>query len=370
MTRPVRVALLSPVFWPEVRRGAERFLRELADGLIERGHEPRLITSHRGARKTTVEDGLPVIRVRRPPGARFAEQTLRVERHLTHVPGAYRSLVHGDDDIVHAVYPSDALAAARWTARTGRPSIHAWMGIPTDAWIRARRLRPPVVRAANNGCTVLTALSQAAADAVEDMFGIEPRVMPPGVNVDTFAPCAERSEHPTIFCGAAIEQPQKRVPLLLSAFSLVRRKRPEAKLLLSRPRDEQLAASVADSSAGIELVDVDEREALARCYSSAWVSVLPSLDEAFGLVLVEALACGTPVVGSDLGGISEIIDRDTIGRLFAGEDEEALARALLETLELTQTADIRETCRERAQDFSTERCVQRHEQLYMELLCH
>jgi hypothetical protein len=42
----VKVALLSPVFWPEVRRGGERFVRDLADGLLERGHAPRLITSH------------------------------------------------------------------------------------------------------------------------------------------------------------------------------------------------------------------------------------------------------------------------------------------------------------------------------------
>ena len=44
----LKVALLSPVFWPEVRRGGERFVRELADGLIAEGHEPRLITTHRG----------------------------------------------------------------------------------------------------------------------------------------------------------------------------------------------------------------------------------------------------------------------------------------------------------------------------------
>ena len=43
-----RIALLSPCFWPEVRRGGERFTRELADGLLARGHHPELITSHPG----------------------------------------------------------------------------------------------------------------------------------------------------------------------------------------------------------------------------------------------------------------------------------------------------------------------------------
>ena len=70
---------------------------------------------------------------------------------------------------------------------------------------------------------------------------------------------------------------------------------------------------------------------VASVYREAWVSVLPSVGEALGLVLVEALACGTPVVGSRLDGIPEVIDRNEIGRLFDGDDPAALATALLET---------------------------------------
>ncbi|TML05366.1 MAG: glycosyltransferase family 4 protein, partial [Actinobacteria bacterium] len=44
----MRIALLHPCYWPEVRRGTERVIRELADGLVARGHEPLLITSHPG----------------------------------------------------------------------------------------------------------------------------------------------------------------------------------------------------------------------------------------------------------------------------------------------------------------------------------
>ncbi len=58
----LRVALLAPAFFPEVRRGGERLVRELADELIARGHRPRLITSHAGRPSRTVEDGLPVFR--------------------------------------------------------------------------------------------------------------------------------------------------------------------------------------------------------------------------------------------------------------------------------------------------------------------
>ena len=58
----------------------------------------------------------------------------------------------------------------------------------------------------------------------------------------------------------------------------------------------------------MELANLDAPEPLVDAYRSAWVSALPSHDEAFGLVLAEALACGTPVVGSNDGGVPELID--------------------------------------------------------------
>jgi len=89
----LRVALLNPCFWPEVRRGSERFARVLADSLIARGHAPRLITSHSGRPRRAVEDGLPVARLWRPPEARLRRR--QFEDHLTHVPLAYLELRRG-----------------------------------------------------------------------------------------------------------------------------------------------------------------------------------------------------------------------------------------------------------------------------------
>jgi phosphatidylinositol alpha-mannosyltransferase len=353
------------VYWPEVRRGSERFLRELADGLLQRGHAPRLITSHRGRRSDALEDGMPVTRVWRPPDAFLRRHSF--EDHMTHVPLAYRAIRAGADDVVHALYPTDALAAARWTARTGRPSVLGWMGLMTREWLVKRRLREHIVRRVATRCSAVTVLSKAAADGFRRILGIEPRVIPPGVNLATFGMGHRRTDDPTIFCAAAIDQPQKRVDLLIRSFRAVRRERPRARLLLSRPRDGRLAAAVADPDAAIELVDVDDRDRLAEVYATSWVSVLPSRTEAFGLVLLEALACGTPVVGSDVGGIPEVVDRDEIGRLFPEGDETALATALLETLELAVDPATRAACRARAEELSVDRCVAEYERLYREL---
>jgi glycosyltransferase involved in cell wall biosynthesis len=363
----LRVALLSPCFWPEVRRGSERFVRELADGLIARGHAPRLITSHPGRPSRAVEDGLPVVRHWRPPARRLRRREF--EDHLTHVPFSYLELLRGDDDVAHATHHPDAVAAARWSARTGRPSVFTFLGLPTRVGIATRRLRAELLVRASRDCSATVAISRTAADGFGRWLGVEPRVIYPSVDLATFTPGTTRTPDPTIVCMADARAENKRVPLLIEALAHVRRARPDARLLLQAPADPVLAARLRASGEGVELVDPGgDREALAELYRTAWVSALPSWGEAFGLVLVEALACGTPVVGSDLGAIPEVVDRDAIGRLFGGDDPAALAGALLEAFELAEDPSTRDACRARAADFSTEAMGAAYESLYRELL--
>jgi glycosyltransferase involved in cell wall biosynthesis len=358
----LRVGLLTPCFWPEVRRGTERFARELGDGLLARGHRPRLITSHRGGPSRRVEDGLPVVRLPRPPDGRLRRRWY--EEHLTHAPLSYAVLRTGRYDVAHALYPSDGLAAARWGERTGRPAVLSYMGIPDRAWLCARRARLRVTLDAARRCDAVVALSEAAAREFERTLGIRARVIPPGVDLDAFAPGGERAEAPTIICAAAVDAPHKRVGLLLDAFARVRRQRPDARLVLSRPAD----GVRPPRGEGIELADLDDRSALAGAYRSAWVSALPSVGEAFGLVLAEALACGTPVVATRAGGMPEVVgENGAVGRLFEGAEPEALASALLEALELAGDPATERACRERAELFSLDRCTESYLALYREL---
>jgi glycosyltransferase involved in cell wall biosynthesis len=360
---PVRVALLNPCFYPEVQRGSERLIRDLATDLIAAGHRPRLITSHPGPPSRTVEDGLPVLRNWRPPEARLARRGF--QEYLTQMPFSFTALRAGDDDLAQAFFPTDAVAAIRWARRTGRPAVFHYGGIPTRPVLASRRLRLRLLREALYEADAVVVDSQAAASGMRRWFGRDPRVINPGVRLDAFRPGGERFDRPTIACAAQPDDARKRVPLLLDAFRLVRRSRRDARLMLPRPASVSLAGSL-ERVDGVELFEPGP-DAVAPIFQRAWVTALAAYNEAFGLVLVESLACGTPVVAARDGAVPEIVDRPEVGRLFEG-GADSLAQALLEGLDLAGDSSTAGACRTRAEDFPAARCAAEHVALYRELL--
>lgn len=340
----MRIAVLHPTYWPEVRRGSERFAHDLGEGLAQRGHAVRLLTSHAGRATRTAEDGIVVVRHPRLPTGRLRRRLH--EDHLGHLPFTYASLRTRRDDVAHALFHTDALAALR----AGVPYVYSFMGVPHRRGLANRRRRAEMVLAAAGGARVTVVLSDAARRAAERWLGVEARVIHPGVDLDAFTPGGERAEAFTVVCPAALDAPHKRAGLLLDAFALVRRERPGARLVLDR------RSGVA--APGVELRDLDDHGALVAAYREAHVCALASEGEAFGLVLVEALACGTPAVASDDAAGPEIT-----ATTFGGDDPRALAAAILDARE-QDPGD----CRARAERFSIGACVAAHEALYREAL--
>jgi glycosyltransferase involved in cell wall biosynthesis len=359
----LRVALLNAWFWPEVRRGSERVVHDLALELIKLGHRPRLLTSHPGRTTRTVEEGFEIVRSRRPPDGLLVKRNF--QEALTHLPFSYLELLRGDDDLAHAVFPSDALAALAWSKRSGRPAVFSYMGVPQRDVLSNKRLRLRILEKVTREADAVIAISGAARDNMWRWLGVEGDIIYPGTDLDHFTPGGARAEVPTIVSAAATADDRKRVDLLVRAFGLVRREHPEARLLLVRPGDPAVEQRFAAD--GVEFYDLDSL-GVVEVFREAWVSGLASYNEAFGLVLVESLACGTPVFGRRDGGVPEIIDRPEVGRLFEGDREEDLARAILEALELSQDPATAAACRERAGAFGNVEAGRAHEALYRRVL--
>jgi phosphatidylinositol alpha-mannosyltransferase len=359
----MRIALLHPTYWPEVRRGSERVVHDLGVNLAARDHEVTLITSHRGRPRTTIEEGMRVIRARRPPTPPGSGV---YDYHLVNAPNVAVHLRRGDFDVVHAFFPVDAWVAVRLRRRGGSPVIATLHGMPTRRYLVARRYRLEMLRAVAAGADECTVLSEAAADHFRRYLLREPRVLPPGVSTGAFAgdgaPAGEAEA--ALFCPASLGDPRKRGELLIAAFGELRRRRPRLRLLLAGGRDPVMSGPAPAPVDGVEAIDVVSTSALASAYARSSATVLPSVEEAFGLVLVESLAAGTPVVAARSGAAREIVTDDRIGRLFDADDEGDLARAIEEAIELGADAETPARCRERAADYDWSRVIGDYEALY------
>jgi phosphatidylinositol alpha-mannosyltransferase len=177
---------------------------------------------------------------------------------------------------------------------------------------------------------------------------------PGGVDLQQFAPTGSRAKEPTLLYCGALDERRKHVALLLEALALVAEREPSVRLQLCGPGDPSavLASAPAVARERTELLPpVVPREAgaeeLARRYSRAWATVLPATFEAFGMVLVESLACGTPIVAADHAALPELVTPAT-GALAAPLDAGSLADACACALELSGRPGVGEACRESA----------------------
>ncbi len=179
-----RIAFLHPTYWPEVRRGSERLIHDLAAGLAGRGHEITLITSHPGSPSSAEEDGFRVVRNWRPP---YMRPLRWYEDHVAEVPATAFRLWRGDFDIAHAFFPADAWAAMQARRRLGGPpfvfTIH---GIPVRQYLVERRYRLEMQLDLVKEAAATTVLSEAAAEGVRRYLLAEPQVVPGGVVCDDF----------------------------------------------------------------------------------------------------------------------------------------------------------------------------------------
>ena len=119
-------------------------------------------------------------------------------------------------------------------------------------------------------------------------------------------------------------------------FASVHKKMPQARLRIigAGPDERALRAAITESETAsvTEVLSFCDRQGLCWNYQQARVVVMPSVYEPFGLVAIEAMACGTPVIAYATGGLPEIITDGVDGILVAPNDRDGFASALLRLL--------------------------------------
>jgi glycosyltransferase involved in cell wall biosynthesis len=257
------------------------------------------------------------------------------------------------------------LVAALRLARAMRPDvIHAHWFVPQGivAVLVGRILRIPVVvtahgadvyglrgrlldalrKAVASRCEAVTVVSRDMAAALPQVMsrrGERPKVMPMGVDTQRFSverACREDSEQVVLFVGRLAKK--KGVEYLIRAFPDVLARHPSARLVVvgdgpCRGELEALSSQLRLQDR-VHFAGAQPPATLPRFYQSSRLFVGPSVvarsgdTEAFGLVFVEAMAAGCPVVGTAVGGIPEVVIAGRTGLLVEPESPASLAAAI------------------------------------------
>ena len=176
------------------------------------------------------------------------------------------------------------------------------------------------------------AVSPAAAKTVAEYFPGGYRIVPNGVDVERFRPSGELPRNPgdILFVGRAA---RKGLPVLLRALPKVMERVPEARLLIAGSRPEDVRPYRRLLPPNTRVLGVLDEKGLVRAMQSAGVLCAPSTGaESFGIVLIEALAAGLPVVASDIPGYDAVINHGEDGVLFPPGDPGVLADTLTSLL--------------------------------------
>lgn len=322
--------------------------------LVERQHkvdlwtgQPRGLTSHR------VVDGVSVRYVRTPLPAPLARRGWTRESAFSAVAAVGAAASRAD--IVLSYLYADAYGAslARHLPgkRRGRPLVLKLTGAVPLWWLneQGQRVERGFLRRALDAADEVWVNSQYVAEAMAD-WDRPLHVVPVGLDERTFVPSAERAPEPVVLCTAAPHEPRKRLVDLLDGWRHVREALPGATLMITQRTTDETRATLlgrlhAEDRASVRFTGLLDDAELARAYSRAWVMVAPSVHEAFGLMTVEALACGTPVAGARSGATPELLSEPGTGALFEPTDPRSLAEAVVAAAAMAHQPGARERCR-------------------------
>jgi len=328
----MKIGIVCPYSW-DVPGGVQFHIRDLAEVLMGRGYDVSVLAP--------ADDDTPlppyVVPAGRAVPVPYNGSIARVNFGPISAARVRRWLREGEFDVLHIHEPATPSLSvlACWAASGPIVATFHTANLRSRAMLAAY----PVLEPALEKISARIAVSEDARRTLVAHMGGDAVLIPNGVFVDRFATAEPepswRGGDATIGFIGRLDEDRKGLPTLLAAFEEVVATRPGIRLLVAGRGDadeaaEQLPPTVRE--AVTFLGQVSERDK-ARLLRTVDVYVAPNLGgESFGIVLVEALAAGAPVVASDLDAFRRVLDDGRVGVLFPVGDVAALAASLRDLL--------------------------------------
>ena len=325
----MRVAIACPYAWDDAG-GVQVHVRELAEHLLDRGHEVLVVAP------TRTEPTQPwVTSVGRPVDIRYNDSNAPIDPRPWSRRAVRHALATFGPDVIHAHQPT-APSTGLWATLEARAPV---VGTFHSGATRARLydLAGPVLRRLARRLAVRIAVSERAAAFERAHIGGEFRVVPNGVDTERFATATHTELGPgrkLLFVGRLDER--KGFPVALDAFAELASRYDDLHLIVVGDGPDRAAADRLPVAlrARVTMLGSVPNHDLPPIESACDLFLAPSIGgESFGIVLVEAMAAGLPVVASAIPGYDEVLTDDVEGLLVAPSDSGALADAARRILE-------------------------------------
>ncbi|MFI1616757.1 glycosyltransferase family 4 protein [Streptomyces lydicus] len=337
----MKIGIVCPYAW-DVPGGVQFHIRDLADHLIRLGHEVSVLAP------ADDETPLPpyVVSAGRAVPVPYNGSVARLNFGFLSAARVRRWLQNGAFDVIHIHEPASPSLGllACWAAQGPIVATFHTSNPRSRAMIAAY----PILQPALEKISARVAVSEYARRTLVEHLGGDAVVIPNGVDVDFFARADPdpRWQGRTIGFIGRIDEPRKGLPVLMQALPKILAEVPDARLLVAGRGDEEeaVAGLPAELRSRVEFLGMVTDEDKARLLRSVDVYVAPNTGgESFGIILVEAMSAGAPVLASDLDAFAQVLDQGEAGELFANEDADALATAAVRLLgDPARLAELRE----------------------------
>ena len=328
----MKVGIVCPYSW-DVPGGVQFHVRDLAEVLQARGHGVSVLAP--------ADDDTPlpayVVPAGRAVPVPYNGSVARVNFGPLSAARVRRWLREGGFDVLHIHEPtSPSLSLLACWAATGAivATFHT-----ANLKSRAMSAAYPILEPALEKIGARVAVSEDARRTLVEHVGGDAVLIPNGVFVDRFAAAEPREEWRgaggTLGFIGRLDEERKGLPTLLAALTDVVAARPGVRLLVAGRGDEEEAVEdlAPEVRAAVTFLGVVSELDKARLLRTVDAYVAPNLGgESFGIVLVEAMSAGAPVLASDLDAFGRVLDGGELGVLFDVGDDAALAANLLTLL--------------------------------------